>query len=93
MRCNKDVDGLMIAQWVVLGANLNHILPALNAAPIAHGWFFGSIITMEGVFVLYYTRWNLFQTLPAMALVGVFAFLSGNKALAEVQHRRLAGKR
>lgn len=48
---------------------------------------------MEGVFVLYYTKWNLFQTLPAMALVGVFAFLSGNKALAEVQRRRLAGER
>ncbi|KAK3187198.1 hypothetical protein K4F52_004102 [Lecanicillium sp. MT-2017a] len=79
--------------WLVLGANLNHIMEALTNAPVAHGWFFGSILTMEGVFVLYYTKWNLFQTLPAIALVGVFAFLSGNKALAEVQRRRLAGKR
>ncbi len=82
-----------MVQWLVLGANLNHMMEALTNAPIAHGWFFGSIITMEGVFVLYYTKWNLFQALPAIALVGVFAFLSGNKALAEVQRRRLAGKR
>lgn len=36
---------------------------------------------MEGVFFLYYTQWNLFQVLPAIGVVGVTAFLSGNKAL------------
>lgn len=48
---------------------------------------------MEGVFFLYYSTWNLFQTLPAIAVVGVVAFLSGNSALGEVQRRRLAGER
>lgn len=48
---------------------------------------------MEGVFFLYYTSWKLFQTLPVIGVVGLVAFLSGNKALAEVQSRRIAGQR
>jgi oligosaccharyltransferase complex subunit delta (ribophorin II) len=48
---------------------------------------------MEGVFFLYYSSWNLFATLPAAGIVGIVAFLSGTKALGEVQRRRLAGKR
>lgn len=48
---------------------------------------------MELVFYLYYTSWNLFQTLPVAAIVGVTTFLSGTKALGEVQGRRLAGER
>lgn len=48
---------------------------------------------MEGVFFLYYSTWNLFQTLPVMTIVGAVAFLSGTKALGEVQSRRLAGGR
>ncbi|KAH6609415.1 hypothetical protein Trco_002761 [Trichoderma cornu-damae] len=66
---------------------------ALGSAPISHAAFFGSILAMEGVFFLYYTQWNLFQALPAIAAVGVAAFLSGTKALGEVQRRRLAGER
>jgi oligosaccharyltransferase complex subunit delta (ribophorin II) len=48
---------------------------------------------MEIVFFFYYAAWNLFQTLPVIGLVGVVAFLSGSKALSEVQSRRLAGER
>jgi hypothetical protein len=33
----------------------------------------------EGIFFLYYTSWNLFQILPAMAVVGAIAFVSGQK--------------
>jgi oligosaccharyltransferase complex subunit delta (ribophorin II) len=48
---------------------------------------------MEGIFFLYYTTWNLFQTMPAAAVVGIVAFVSGSRALSEVQERRLAGLR
>ncbi len=48
---------------------------------------------MEGVFYLYYSRWNLFQTLPVIGVVSVATLLSGTKALGEVQSRRLAGER
>ncbi|KAK5992497.1 Ribophorin II [Cladobotryum mycophilum] len=79
--------------WFLLGGNVSHVTKALGSAPISHVAFFGSIIAMEGAFFLYYTQWNLFQTLPVMGIVGVTTFLSGTKALGEVQRRRLAGER
>ena len=74
----------------MLGANLTNAQKALGNAPISHITFFGSIIAMEGVFFLYYTGLSLFSTLPIAGVVGVVAFLSGTKALGEVQSRRLA---
>lgn len=77
----------------MLGGNLDHFGKAFGAKPVAHGLFFGSIVAMEGVFFLYYSSWNLFQTLPVAAVVGVVAYVSGSHALTEVQERRLAGQR
>lgn len=85
--------GGQIFQWLSLGANLNHLSKAFGNSPISHSLFFSSIIAMEGVFFLYYTSWNLFQTLPVIAAIGLVAFLSGSRALREVQERRLAGLR
>ena len=48
---------------------------------------------MEGLFFLYYYNWTLFQVLPIGGVIGLVAFLSGSKALSEVQSRRLAGER
>ncbi|KAI9831133.1 MAG: hypothetical protein M1819_005221 [Sarea resinae] len=84
---------LLLGVWVTLGANLSHLPTALQNAPIPHLLFFGSVVALEGIFFLYYTTWNLFQTLPAAAVVGSVAFLSGSRALSEVQERRLAGLR
>ena len=80
-------------QWLSLGANTAHLSKAMGAAPVSHAVFFGSIVAMEGVFFLYYSSWNLFQTLPVIGVVGTTAFLSGSKALGEVRSRRLAGER
>jgi oligosaccharyltransferase complex subunit delta (ribophorin II) len=66
---------------------------ALGSAPISHALFFGSIIAIEGVFFLYYTSWKLLETLPVIIGLSTVAFLSGTKALGEVQSRRLAGER
>jgi oligosaccharyltransferase complex subunit delta (ribophorin II) len=79
--------------WAVLGGNVDHLSKAMGTAPVSHAVFFGSVIAMEGVFFLYYTSWKLFDILPAMILIGATAFLSGSKALGEVQDRRLAGER
>ncbi|KAF1737800.1 Dolichyl-diphosphooligosaccharide--protein glycosyltransferase subunit 2 [Beauveria bassiana] len=84
---------VLFISWLALGANLSHASKALGAAPVSHAVFYGSIVAMEGVFFLYYSTWNLFQTLPAIMIVGIVAFLSGNSALGEVQRRRLAGER
>ncbi|KAK3336149.1 Oligosaccharyltransferase subunit Ribophorin II-domain-containing protein [Cercophora scortea] len=79
--------------WALLGANVDHLTKALGTAPLSHATFFGSIVAMELVFLLYYTSWNLFQTVPVAGLVGLVAVFSGTKALGEVQSRRLAGQR
>ncbi|KAF2876953.1 Dolichyl-diphosphooligosaccharide--protein glycosyltransferase subunit Swp1 [Massariosphaeria phaeospora] len=84
---------VLFGVWLTLGANADHVGKALGGAPISHALFYGSVIAMEGIFFLYYTSWNLFQTLPAAAVVGAVAFLSGSRALSEVQERRLAGLR
>ena len=83
----------LLGVWLFLGANFNHLSKAMGAAPVSHGLFFGSIVAMEFIFFLYYSSWTLFQTLPAAGLVGIVAFISGSKALSEVQERRLAGLR
>jgi len=84
---------VLFGVWATLGANVGHLSKALGDAPLSHGLFYGSILAMEGIFFMYYTSWNLFQTLPAAGVVGIVAFLSGSRALTEVQERRLAGLR
>lgn len=78
---------------MLLDVNLNHLSIALKAAPVPHIVFVSSIIGLEGIFFMYYTSWTLFQMLPASLAVGAIAFLSGSRALSEVQERRLAGLR
>lgn len=78
---------------MTLGGNVNHLSKAFSDAPIAHALFVSSIFGIEGVLYLYYTSWNLFQALPVLLGVGLVAFLSGSRALTEVQERRLAGLR
>ncbi|KAI5267778.1 hypothetical protein E4T47_07938 [Aureobasidium subglaciale] len=83
----------LIGGWLFLGANFSHLSKAMNAAPVSHALFFGSIVAMEFLFFLYYSSWTLFQILPPAGLIGTVTFLSGSKALGEVQQRRLAGLR
>ncbi|KAI1271035.1 Oligosaccharyltransferase subunit Ribophorin II-domain-containing protein [Xylaria sp. FL0933] len=83
----------LFVAWLALGANVSHLQRALRDAPVAHAVFFGSLVALEGVFYLYYVSWTLFQVLPVIGVVGAATFLSGVKALGEVQSRRLAGER
>lgn len=80
-------------QWLAIGANVSHLQRALRDAPVAHGVFFGSLVALEGVFYLYYVSWTLFEVLPIATIISAATFLSGAKALGEVQSRRLAGER
>ncbi|KAI1157347.1 Oligosaccharyltransferase subunit Ribophorin II-domain-containing protein [Nemania serpens] len=79
--------------WLAIGANVSHLQRALRDAPVAHGVFFGSLVALEGVFYLYYVSWTLFEVLPIATIISAATFLSGAKALGEVQSRRLAGER
>ncbi|KAJ9655008.1 hypothetical protein H2198_006053 [Neophaeococcomyces mojaviensis] len=84
---------ILLGAWLFLGGNVNHLQKALSDAPVAHALFVGSIVGLEGILFMYYSSWNLFQTLPALVAVGTVTFLSGSRALTEVQDRRLAGLR
>ncbi|KAL8689340.1 MAG: hypothetical protein Q9218_004971 [Villophora microphyllina] len=84
---------VLLFVWLSLGANLNHSSKAFQSSPLPHAIFYISVLAMEGIFFKYYTSWNLFQTLPAAAGVGLVIFLSGSRALREVQERRLTGLR
>ncbi|TKA23415.1 hypothetical protein B0A50_07291 [Salinomyces thailandicus] len=84
---------VLLIVTTALGGNLGHVSAAFGAAPVAHGVFVGSLLAMEGVFFAYYIGWNLFQTLPVAGVVGIVAFVSGGRALTEVQERRVKGER
>ncbi|GIZ39445.1 hypothetical protein CKM354_000282700 [Cercospora kikuchii] len=84
---------VLLGIWVALGGNISHAGKAFGTAPIAHGLFLGSVFGLEGVFFLYYSAWKLGPTLSAAAVLGVVAYVSGSKALTEVQERRLNGER
>lgn len=60
---------------------------------MSHATFVSSVIALEGLFFLYYSGTKLLTILPFISVVGVVTFLSGIKALGEVQRRRLAGDR
>lgn len=86
-------DLIILPQWLYLGGNVKHLSKAFQSAPVSHTLFYSSIVGIEAIFFLYYTSWNLFKTLPVLLAVGIIAFLSGSRALSEVQGRRLAGLR
>ena len=76
-----------------MGANMSHLPTALAASPVSHVVFFASLVAMEGAFLMYYYKWTLFQLLPVAGGIGASIWLSGTKALGEVQSRRMAGER
>ncbi|OBT85939.1 hypothetical protein VE02_04782 [Pseudogymnoascus sp. 03VT05] len=84
---------VVLGAWALAGGNAGHVGAALSAAPVSHGLFFGSLVAMEGVFAMYYVSWRLFEVLPLAGVVGAVAFVSGSKALSEVQARRVRGER
>ncbi|KAF2212462.1 hypothetical protein CERZMDRAFT_68084 [Cercospora zeae-maydis SCOH1-5] len=84
---------VLLGVWLALGGNISHAGKAFGTAPVAHGLFLGSVFGLEGVFFLYYSAWKLGPTLSAAAVLGVVAYVSGSKALTEVQERRLNGER
>lgn len=78
-----------MSQWLYNGANITEASTAFSSAPIAHATFYGSVVTMEALFYLYYIRLTLFELLPISGVVGLVMFYSGSKALSEVQTRRM----
>lgn len=54
--------------------------------------FLASLGAIEYVFYLYWTRLNLFETLPYLAGLAALTFITGQRALSQVQAKRLANQ-
>ncbi|KAH6687822.1 Oligosaccharyltransferase subunit Ribophorin II-domain-containing protein [Plectosphaerella plurivora] len=83
----------VLIAWAALGGNVSDAAKSFSSAPLSHALFFGSLVAMEGALFLYHVQWRLFQFLPVAGVISVVAFVSGSKALGEIQGRRLAGQR
>jgi len=67
---------IMIVMWLNIGFNLSKFSFSVYAIIFQ--------LTLAGIFVLFYCYWtflNMFQTVRYLAMLGVIAFLSGNKML------------
>ncbi|RMZ83009.1 hypothetical protein DV737_g1767, partial [Chaetothyriales sp. CBS 132003] len=84
---------ILVKAYAFLGVNVAHVSKAISDAPLSHVLFLGSIMSIEATFFLYFLSWRLFSVLPILAFLGIVAYVSGSRALTEVQERRLAGLR
>ena len=84
---------VLLGSWLTAGMNLNHLPSAVQKAPLAYTGFLGGVLALEGLFFAYYLGMTLFTLLPLALALGTITFISGSRALSEVQDRRLAGKR
>ncbi|KAI8979257.1 Oligosaccharyltransferase subunit Ribophorin II-domain-containing protein [Mycotypha africana] len=92
---------LTLAPWAILALGWfkleytpKKIISELIAGPITRTAsiivFLASLISIEVLFYLYWTRLNLFQTLPYLAGLTIITFFTGQRALSALQNRRLA---
>ncbi|RMZ78222.1 hypothetical protein DV738_g4021, partial [Chaetothyriales sp. CBS 135597] len=84
---------ILLQAYAFLGVNIAHLTKATSNAPISHVLFLGSVVSIETTFFLYFLSWRLFSVLPILAFLAIVAYISGSRALTEVQQRRLAGLR
>ncbi|RMZ91058.1 hypothetical protein DV736_g1696, partial [Chaetothyriales sp. CBS 134916] len=84
---------ILLRAYAFLGVNVAQLSKAISDAPLSHVLFLGSIMSIESTLFLYFLSWRLFSVLPILAFLGIVAYISGSRALTEVQERRLAGLR
>ncbi|RMD43866.1 hypothetical protein DV735_g1186, partial [Chaetothyriales sp. CBS 134920] len=84
---------ILLQAYSFLGVNIAHLSKATSDAPISHILFLGSVVSIETTLFLYFLSWRLFSVLPILGFLGIVAYISGSRALTEVQQRRLAGLR
>ncbi|KAF7725719.1 hypothetical protein EC973_009437 [Apophysomyces ossiformis] len=87
---------ILTAGWFSLGLTPFKVLSELKTGSanraISVLAFLGSLIAVEYLFYLYWTKLNLFQTLGYLAPLSVLVYATGQRALTQVQIRRKASK-
>merc|ERR1719187_1484957 len=74
---------LMLVLWVVLGANLSNL--AFSPAALAFHVLLASVF---GLYYLYWTRLDMFETVRYLALLGTGLFLVGHRLLSTLAAAR-----
>ncbi|KAI9254240.1 Oligosaccharyltransferase subunit Ribophorin II-domain-containing protein [Sporodiniella umbellata] len=77
---------LLALGWTQLGYTPTKVLCNLTSLPMVS--FLGSLIAIEYLFYLYWTHLSLFQMLPYLGGLCLAAFITGQRALTQVQERR-----
>jgi oligosaccharyltransferase complex subunit delta (ribophorin II) len=55
--------------------------------------FHGLLAAMLGVYLLFWTKWNLAETLPVVLVLGAALALVGHRALSGLATERLSSKK
>ncbi|KAG2220374.1 hypothetical protein INT45_006545 [Circinella minor] len=83
---------VLIVGWFGLGVTPVKVLGQLVSGPIMRLLsiigFLTSLIAVEYLFYLYWTRLNIFDTLTYLAILLPIVFLFGQQALSQVQLKR-----
>lgn len=85
---------ILIAGWLQLGYTPNKVISELFSGSTLHTVyitsFLGSLVSLEYLFYLYWTKLNLFQTLTYLSGLTIITFLTGQRALSSIQAKRIA---
>ncbi|KAI9477778.1 MAG: Oligosaccharyltransferase subunit Ribophorin II-domain-containing protein [Benjaminiella poitrasii] len=84
---------ILIAGWLQLGYTPGKVISELTAGSTVRTAsiiaFLASLVSVEYLFYLYWTKLNLFQTLTYFAGLALITFFTGQRALSSIQARRL----
>ncbi|CAO3701428.1 unnamed protein product [Rhizopus stolonifer] len=73
--------------WLKLGYTPVKVLSNVSSLSILT--FLGSLVSIEYLFYLYWTKLSLFEMLPYFGGLCLIAFITGQRALTAVQERKL----
>ncbi|CAG8498870.1 6399_t:CDS:2, partial [Cetraspora pellucida] len=74
----------LIGSWTYIGVNVSLLAKEPKSALMSL-LFLSSILAIEVVFYNYWTHLNIFQTLSLLTVLSIVAFITGQKALSDVQ--------
>ncbi|KAF0455822.1 Ribophorin II [Gigaspora margarita] len=82
----------LIGAWAYIGVNVS-LLARAPESSLMSILFLGSLLAIEILFYNYWTHLNIFQTLTWLTGLSIVAFITGQKALSDVQKWRSLGLR
>ncbi|KJH40819.1 AMP-binding enzyme [Dictyocaulus viviparus] len=74
---------LLIILWYRIGINFGNIPVSLWTL-----FFHGGLTALFALYFVFWLRLNMFETLKYLAVIGAFTYLSGNRVLRAVAHKR-----